>query len=49
MVWAAYFLDKPDFGVAVWQLDTLVESVSRLERVQFAPTINLLLLGCYGD
>jgi hypothetical protein len=49
MAWVAYFLDKPDFGVAVRQLDTLVESVSRLERVQFAPTINSLLLGCYGD
>ncbi len=49
MAWAAYFLDKPDFGVAVRQLDTLVESVSCLERVQFAPTIDLLLLGCYRD
>jgi hypothetical protein len=49
MAWAAYFLDKPDFGVAVRRLDTLVESVSRLKRVQFAPTINSLLLGCYGD
>jgi hypothetical protein len=49
MAWAAYFLDKPDFGVAVRQLDTLVESVSHLEQVQFAPTIDLLLLGCYGD
>ncbi len=33
MAWAAYFLDKPDFGVAVQQLDTLVKSVSRLEQV----------------
>jgi hypothetical protein len=49
MAWAAYFLDKPDFGVAVRRLDTLVESVSRLEQVQFAPTIDSLLLGCYGD
>jgi hypothetical protein len=49
VAWATYFLDKPDFGVAVRQLDTLVESVSHLEQVQFAPTINSLLLGCYRD
>jgi hypothetical protein len=49
MAWAAYFLDKPDFGVAVRRLDTLVDSVSRLERVQFALIIDSLLLGCYGD
>jgi hypothetical protein len=48
MAWAAYFLDRPDFGVAVRRFDTLVDSVSRLEHVQFAPSINSLLLGCYG-
>jgi hypothetical protein len=49
MAWAAYFLDSPDFGVAVRRLDSLVKAIPRLERVQFSPIMDLLLLACYGD
>ncbi len=49
MAWAAYFLDSSDFGVAVRRLDSLVEAIPRLKRVQFSPIMDLLLLACYGD
>lgn len=49
MAWGAFFLDNPDFGVAVRRLDRLVDAIPRLERVQFAPIKDSLLLACYGD
>ncbi len=35
--------------MAVRRLDSLVEAIPRLERVQFSPIMDLLLLACYGD
>jgi hypothetical protein len=49
MAWAAYFVDYPPFGVAVRRLNSLMDSVSRLERTQFSPILDSLVLGCYGD
>ena len=49
MAWAAYFLDSPDFGVAVRRLDSLVKAIPRLERVQFSPIMDSLLHACYRD
>ena len=31
MAWAAYFLDNPDFGIAVRRIDRLVKAIPRLQ------------------
>ena len=49
MAWGAYFLDNPSFGVALRRMYRLVDAVPRLERCQFAPLIDSLILACYGD